>query len=118
MGRRTYRNFTYYKNHFEDFYSELDSRSRDKINQVLYLVKYLEIIPKQHLKLLKGSKGIYEIRINIINGSARIMCFFDTNDRIVLLNCFKKTSQKTPLRDIRLAKKLKYQYYEEQRSKR
>lgn len=96
-------------------FAEVNENARDKISQILYLIKYLEIIPLNYLKLLSGSKGIYEIKINLYNQSIRILCFFDSNDKIILLNSFVKKSRKIPLKEIRLAEKLKNQYYEEKK---
>jgi phage-related protein len=109
------REIFYYKEYFNDFRLKLDDKGKDRILQVLYLIKYLEIIPENYFKLVSGSKGLYEIRINLYNKSIRILCFFDSNDRIIILNAFTKKSRKTPLREIKLAEKLKKKYYDEKK---
>jgi phage-related protein len=43
----------------------------------------------------------------------RILCFFDDGDIVVLTNCFLKKSQKTPVKEIKLAEKLKGDYLKE-----
>lgn len=42
--------------------------------------------------------------------SIRILCFKEKEELIVLTNCFVKKSQKTPIKEIRLAEKLKKDY--------
>ncbi len=41
----------------------------------------------------------------------RIMCFFDERNLITLINCFAKKTQKTPRKEIKMAEKLKKEYY-------
>jgi phage-related protein len=41
----------------------------------------------------------------------RVFCFFDKGQLIILLNGFQKKTQKTPLKEIRLAEKLKKEYF-------
>ncbi len=39
-----------------------------------------------------------------------MLCFFDKGELVVLINCFLKKSQKTPIKEIKLAEKLKNEY--------
>jgi phage-related protein len=53
---------------------------------------------------------IYEVRVLTSEKSIRILCFKEKEELIVLTNCFVKKSQKTPIKEIRLAEKLKKDY--------
>ena len=94
MTRTVNRRFVYYRDYFRVFHSNLDTRSREKVNQVLYTVQHIEIIPVQYLKPIRGSKGLYEIRIKLMNHSVRIMCVIDRYDHIILLNLFHQKDKK------------------------
>jgi phage-related protein len=110
------RELRFYKHYFHEFYNEQDQKTRDKILFVLNLVLELEIVPKIYLKRISGSQGIYEIRIKQGSKSFRIFCFFDEGKLVVLMNCYKKKSNKLPLQVIRLAERLKKEYYEKKHS--
>lgn len=56
--------------------------------------------------------NLWEIRSRLGNAIARIF-FTLYEDNIILLHGFVKKSQKTPLSDIRLAKKRKGKFYED-----
>jgi len=102
-----------YKNRFQDFYKEQDSKIQRKIEYVLDLVRFEERIPIRFFKLLEGSNGIYEIRVLTTFKNIRILCFFDKGKLIVLTNCLIKKTQKTPRKDIKLAERLKNEYLNE-----
>ena len=110
------RELRFYKHYFHEFYNEQDQKTRDKILFVLNLVLELEIVPKIYLKRISGSQGIYEIRIKQGSNTFRIFCFFDEWKLVVLMNCYKKKSNKLPLQVIRLAERLKKEYYEKKNS--
>ena len=40
----------------------------------------------------------------------RILCFFDREKLVVLMNCFVKKAQKIPKKEIRMAETLKKEY--------
>jgi len=76
----------------------------------LDFVRFERQVPHKFFKALKNTNGIFEVRITSIFKSVRILCFFDEESVIVLLNCFVKKSQKTPRKEIKLAEKLKKEY--------
>ena len=61
--------------------------------------------------------GIFEIRIEVGTDIFRVFCCFDKGNLIILMNGFQKKSQKTPLREIKFAEKIKKQYFEEKEKK-
>lgn len=52
----------------------------------------------------KMDSDLWEIRINVSMGIARIFLTFDSNKQILLLHGIVKKSQKTPKQDLALAK--------------
>ena len=102
-----------YKKHFVDFYKAQDKKVQEKIGYVLDLVRFEKQVPKKFLKHLENTNGIYEVRVITTFKSIRILCFFDNGNLIVLVNCFLKKTQKTPKKEIKLAEKLKKEYFNE-----
>lgn len=102
-----------YKDHFVDFYKKQSAKVQEKIEHVLDLIRFERQIPKKFFKKLKGTDGIYEIRVITAFKSIRILCFLDDGNLVVLTNCFIKKTQKTPLKEIKLAEALKKEYLQE-----
>jgi len=102
-----------YKNYFLDFYKKQDVKTKSKIDYVLKIVRELDKIPSQYFKHLKGTNGLYEARIKLGTNIFRVLCFFDNGNLVVLLNGFQKKTQKTPKKEIKLAERLKKEYYDE-----
>ena len=100
-----------YKNYFVDFYKEQDNKVQEKIEYVLDLIRYEKRVPIKFLKFLDSTDGIYEVRVITSYRSIRILCFFDKGELVVLTNCFVKKTQKTPRKEIRLAEKIKKEYW-------
>jgi phage-related protein len=100
-----------YKSYFRDFYKSQEEKVQEKIEYVLDLIRFERQVPKKFFKYLEGTEGIYEGRVITSSKSIRILCFFDDGNLVVLLNCFVKKGQKTPQQEIRLAEKLKNQYF-------
>jgi len=104
-----------YKNYFWDFYQSQKQNVKSKIDYVFQIIISVKRIPVQFIKHL--DEGIYEIRIEYSGNNYRIFCFFDDDNLLILLNGFQKKSQKTPVREIERAKKLRRNYYENKKSK-
>ena len=99
-----------YGNKFLDFYHLQDKKVQQKIEYVLDLVRFEQHVPRKFFKLLMGTNGIYEIKVITAFMSVRILCFFDSGDLLLLTNCFIKKSQKTPIKEIQLAERLRKEY--------
>ena len=102
-----------YKNYFIEFYKSQDNKTQEKIEYVLDLVRFEKQVPYKLFKHLENTNGIYEIRVITALKSVRILCFMDEGSLVVLTNCFLKKKQKTPLKDIKLAERLKREYLDE-----
>lgn len=107
------RNVITYKSYFLDFYQRQNKKTQLKIEWVLQLIEYHDHIPERYLKQLSGTKGLYEIRIQVEGNSYRILCFFDKGLLIVLGNAFQKKTNKTPLSEIEKGKRIMEDYFNE-----
>lgn len=100
-----------YGKYFVDFYKKLDAQVQEKIEWVMELVKTAERIPKKYFDHLTNTDGLFEIRVEYKSNIYRIICFFDKDNLVVLINSFQKKTQKTPANEIKLAEGLKKQYF-------
>ena len=101
-----------YKNYFEDFLNEQPVKVQNKIFKILEAIETLERIPTNYLKLIFGTSGLYEARIQLGSDIWRVFCFFDKGKLVILLNGFQKKTQKTPKHEIEKAIILMKEYYE------
>ena len=62
---------------------------------------------------MEGSKGLYEIRVEVGSNIYRIFSFFDKGNLVVLGNAFQKKTQKTPKKEIEKAHKIMEEYKNE-----
>ena len=99
-----------YKNYYSDFMSKLSDIERKKILRALLLLETDDKIPYHYIKYIRD--GVYELRINCGNNEFRIFFIYDGTTIVVLFNCFKKKTQKTPKSEIDKAITLKNEYYE------
>jgi phage-related protein len=101
-----------FKNYFEDFLKEQPIKVQNKIFKILEAIETLERIPTNYLKLIVGTSGLYEARIQLGSDIWRVFCFFDKGKLVILLNGFQKKTQKTPINEIEKAITLMKAYYE------
>ena len=99
-----------YKNYFTDFYNKQRQKVKDKIIWSFKLIETIQQVPKEYLKHLEGTDGLYEIRVKFGSEIFRIFCFFDEGKLVVLANGFQKKTQKTPKAEIEKALKIKKEY--------
>lgn len=113
MSKGFIREVFYYKDYYLRFFKTLPPDVKTKFNWTLQLIASLRMVPEKYFKHITGSKGLYEVRVEYGSDIYRVFCCFDEGHHIILLNGFKKTSQKTPLSEIRMAETLKEEYYNE-----
>lgn len=106
-----------YKNYFLDFYEDLNDNVQAKIEWTLNLIQITQQVPEKYFKHISGTKGLYEIRIEVSSNIYRIFSFFDKGNIVVLGNGFQKKSQKTPKQEIKMALKIMEEYQLEQEEK-
>ena len=70
-------------------------------------------VPEKYFQHLKGTKGLYEIRVEVGNNIYRIFSFFDKGNIVVLGNAFQKKTQKTPKQELEKALKIMEEYQDE-----
>lgn len=102
-----------YKNYFLDFYENLSGKVQVKIEWTLNLIRITQQIPEKYFKHLEGTKGLYEIRIEVGGNIYRIFSFFDKGNLVVLGNAFQKKTQKTPKQELEKALKIMEEYKNE-----
>jgi phage-related protein len=101
-----------YRNHFEDFLKSQPVKVQNKIFKIIEAIETLERIPTTYLKLITGTNGLYEARIQLGSDIWRVFCFFDKGRLVILLNGFQKKTEKTPINEIDKAINLMNEYYE------
>ena len=101
-----------YKNYFVDFLTKQPIKVQNKIFKIIEAIETLERIPTNYLKLITGTNGLYEARIQLGSDIWRVFCFFDKGKLVILLNGFQKKTQKTPKNEIEKAIILMKEYYE------
>jgi len=106
------RQIVFYKEHFLDFYKDLDNKVKEKIQYVFELIKQVERVPVKFLSPMASCDGLYEIRVEYQSNIYRIFCCFDQGQLVILFNGFQKKTQKTPKTEIEKAMKLKQEYFE------
>jgi len=102
-----------YKDYFENFILTQPQKVQDKVFKIIEAVEFLERIPSNYLKFIVGTNGLYEVRVKLGSNIWRILCFFDEDKLVVLLNGFQKKTEKTPRNEIDRAIKLMEEYFNE-----
>ena len=64
-------------------------------------------------KHLEGTRGLYEIRVEVGGNIYRIFSFFDKGNLVVLGNAFQKKTRKTPKQELEKALKIMEEYQNE-----
>ena len=100
-----------YKNYFTDFISSISELEARKVFYVLDMLKMQERLSTKFIKHIED--GIFELRAEHGGNIFRVFFIFDGGNIVLLFNGFQKKSQKTPRKEIELAKRLKNEYYAE-----
>ena len=109
-NNQKHRRVVFYVDYFQAFFEGRSEKLKAKIIWTLELIEQLPVVPESYLKHIVNSNGLYEVRIQSGNDRVRIFCFFDQGQILVILSGFQKKSQKTPLKEIVKALKLKSAY--------
>lgn len=102
-----------YKRYFLDFYEVQPDNVQAKIEWTLKLIKITRQVPEKYFKHMEGTKGLFEIRVEVGRNIYRIFSFFDHRNLVVLGNAFKKKTQKMPKQEIEIAIKIMEEYKNE-----
>lgn len=102
-----------YKRYFTDFIQSIRPEEARKVFYVIDMLKIQDRVSEKFVKYLED--GIYELRAEYNGNIFRVFFVFDEGNIVLLMNGFQKKSQKTPKKELSLAKKLKKEYYDEKR---
>jgi len=111
MNRKFIREIIYYEDYYLDFFNAQKEDVKKKLNWTLQLISTQDRIPEKFFKHITGSDGIFEIRVEVGSDIFRIFSFFDKGNLVVLVNGFQKKTQKTPRTEIKIAERLKKEYF-------
>ncbi|MEQ9218260.1 MAG: type II toxin-antitoxin system RelE/ParE family toxin [Cyclobacteriaceae bacterium] len=104
------RTVIFYKDYFESFFVKQNEKVQKKTIWTINLIEEIQNVPEMYLKHIKGTDGLYEVRVQVGSNIFRIFCFFDQGQLVVLMNGFQKKTQKTPKTEIEKALKIKKEY--------
>ena len=102
-----------YKNYFLSFYEDQPKNVQAKIEWTLKLIQVTKQVPDKYFKHMSGTKGLYEVRVEVGSNIYRIFSFFDEGNLVVLGNAFQKKIQKTPKQELEKAIKIMEEYFNE-----
>jgi hypothetical protein len=88
MKEKLVREIFYYRDYYLSFFSALAPDVQRKFNWTLKLVATVERVPVKFFKYLKGTAGIYEIRVEVGSDCFRVFSFYDKGQLIVIMNGF------------------------------
>lgn len=109
------RELIFYKDYFRDFYKSQTNKVQTKIIWTFRIIEDLDMIPEIYFKHLENTDGLYEIRVQLGSDIYRIFCFFDDQNVVVIEHGFQKKTQKTPLKEIEKAQKIRKEYFDEKK---
>ncbi len=93
----------------EEFILSQDKKMKAKLYRLIELLEeYGHELREPYSKILDD--GIFELRAQQGSDISRVLYFFMVGRKIVLTNGFVKKTQKTPTREIELAKKYRLEY--------
>jgi len=107
-----------YKRYFLDFYENQKDSVQRKIEWTLNFIRITQQVQEKYFKHVEGTKGLFEIRVELGSNIYRIFSFFDKGNLVVLGNGFQKKSQKTPKNEIDKALKIMEEYKNENKVKK
>ena len=69
-----------FENHFSDFLKKQPLKVQNKIFKIIEAIETLERVPSNYLKILVGTNGLYEARIQLGTDIWSVFCFFDNGE--------------------------------------
>ena len=92
-----------------DFLDGLDVKMRVKMLRSIQALQDMGVALRMPLSESLGD-GIFELRAKVGTNISRVMYFFIIGNRAILTHGFVKKTQKTPLRELERAKKIRDDY--------
>lgn len=94
----------------EEFLISLPPKARQKVAFVLRIIREIDRVPAEYFKKLKSSDDLWEVRVGFGGNIYRLLGFWKGDSVIILVSGFTKKSQKTPLKELKLAEQRKNEY--------
>lgn len=95
----------------EDFINQQDEKAANKIYRTIGLLKKFGFrLPGKHIKSLKNTNGLWELRIKTRARTYRIFVAQVERKLVLLLHAISKKTQKTPARDLKTAQERLREY--------
>ena len=107
-----------FSDEFEEFYAELDGRTRDKYNYALNVLRTQYVVSNKFVKSLENT-AFYELRVSVSANEYRTILFAIDHDsfiqckRVLLLNSFLKKGTKQYKGEIKVAENILARYTED-----
>lgn len=96
-----------------DFLRSLSPKEQAKVLREIELLEEFGLaLGMPHIRKMHGTDDIWELRIKHSSNNFRIFYFCVTDNRFVLLHAIRKTTSKTPIKDLSLASARKKRYLE------
>ena len=109
-NNRSVRKVLFFGEGFETYLSSCSEKTKKKFIMTLWLIEELSQVPVAKLKKLTNANGLYEIRVKSEGNEHRALCFFNSDNELVVVTGFQKKSQKTPPQQIKNAQAKKRTY--------
>jgi phage-related protein len=93
-----------------DFIRGLPATAREKLGRVLDVVRKRPRVPATHLKKLRGTEELWEVRVHDRGNEYRLLCFYHEQKRVVLVSGFVKKTERVPTLEIQLAHQRRRDY--------
>ena len=87
----------------KEYLKTLNAKDVEKILYSIDLIEEVDNVPSKFFKYLED--GIYEVRAERNGNIFRLLGFFSGGSFVILTNGFTKKEQKTPRKEIEIAKK-------------
>jgi hypothetical protein len=107
------------KSPIAEFLDSLSGKQAQKVAWVLQLVEELNYVPSTYLKKLVNTDDIWAVflskGVQVGGNIFRLLGFFDGDNLVVLNHAFQKKTQKTPLKEIKIAENRRKDYLSRKR---
>ena len=113
MSKNQIREVVFYKDYYLKFYRTLDKKTRLKLDWTIQLIETQKQVPIKYFKYLTDTDGLYEIRVEMQSNIYRVFSFFDEGKLVIAINGFQKKTQRTPKKEIKIAERIKREYFNE-----
>lgn len=96
-----------------DFLRSLSAKEQAKIIREIDLLEEFGLaLGMPHIRKMQGTDDIWELRIKHSSNNFRIFYFCFSDNRFILLHGMRKTTNKTPVKELKLASARKKRYLE------